>query len=386
MAPLHQQHSLLGLWVREAAGPTMDAPSSSSGDKPFPWAPVLSLCLCGFATAFNQTMLSPLIPFFVVDTGMVSDPRQPGKYAGYLTASAQVGRLFTSIAWGRYSDVHGRKTVLSIGLFSVAVTSLLFGVTLNFWLAVCFRFAGGAMDFTFGIVKTYVAEGIPEQHRSRAMSYTGATWGTALICGPAAGGLLAEPAVQYPQYFASDGLFSTLPYLLPCMVTSVVSVVALVLSMLTLTETVPDATGLCKGKQKGEAGAANTIGSSSDQEDEPADGKETERLLGDLDAGDAQPQSNSGSSGDKSSNSSSREEESHRHQFGRFFSERKPALAMAYYTLLIMIEFADEVLFSLYAAAPRLSGGLGFGAGTTGQIMGVCGALVIATQICVYLH
>ena len=43
-----------------------------------------------------------------------------------------------------------------------------------------------------------------------------------------------------------------------------------------------------KGKQKGEAGAANTIGSSSDQEDEPADGKETERLLGDLDAGDAE--------------------------------------------------------------------------------------------------
>jgi hypothetical protein len=35
---------------------------------------------------------------------MVSDPRKPGQYAGYLSGSGQVGRLLFSMAWGRWSD------------------------------------------------------------------------------------------------------------------------------------------------------------------------------------------------------------------------------------------------------------------------------------------
>ena len=51
-------------------------------------------------------------------------------------------------------------------------------------------------------------------------------------------------------------------------------------------------------------------------------------------------------------------------------------MSMMMATLSLNAKFVDPLIGS---------GGLGFGAGTTGQIMGVCGALVIATQICVYL-
>jgi hypothetical protein len=46
-------------------------------------------------------------------------------------------------------------------------------------LAVAVRFLVGATDFCFGIVKIYVAEGIAPESRAQAMSWTGATWGTA---------------------------------------------------------------------------------------------------------------------------------------------------------------------------------------------------------------
>ena len=170
---------------------------------------------------------------------MVSDPREPGRYAGYLSGAGQVGRLLFSMAWGRWSDTHGRKLTLQISLVSTMLGVLVFGLTLNFWLAVAVRFVVGATDFCFGIVKIYVAEGIPEESRARAMSWTGATWGIAVIVGPTLGGLLARPALQYPGAFAAGGLFGWRPYLLPALAVAANAALALCLSQLALRETVP---------------------------------------------------------------------------------------------------------------------------------------------------
>ena len=308
----------------------------------FPWLPILTLSVCSFATCINQTVLYPIIPFFVVDTGMVTDPRLPGDYAGYLTSSGQIGRLLCSMAWGKWSDTHGRKPVLQISLAATAVTSLLFGLTLNFWFVVFLRFVCGAMDFCFGIVKIYVAEGIEEEHRARAMSWTGATWGIAVICGPALGGVLARPAEQYPGVFGGT-IFAELPYLLPSLVVTGISVLALLLSHVAMEETVPGARGLrccCCAKAETSAGPAGRDGATS-----------TSATRG---------------------------------QKRRFFCDRKPGLAMLFYSLLILSEFADEITFPLFAAAPATAGGLGFEAGGIGQVMGVTGVLIIVSQVLVF--
>jgi hypothetical protein len=57
---------------------------------------------------------------------------------------------------------------------------------------------------------------------------------------------------------------------------------------------------------------------------------------------------------------------------------------MLFYTLLITSEFADEVTFPLWAAAPASAGGLGFLPFEIGRVMGATGALIIVTQIFVY--
>ena len=62
-------------------GPAAAVPASAAA-APFPYLAILTLCICSFATAMNQMMMMPIAPFYIYDAGMVSDPREPGVYAG----------------------------------------------------------------------------------------------------------------------------------------------------------------------------------------------------------------------------------------------------------------------------------------------------------------
>ena len=64
----------------------------------------------------------------LVDLGKATDLREPGFYAGYLVSANQVGRILTSVLWGRFSDKHGRKPVLLYGLGVTGLSALLFGL------------------------------------------------------------------------------------------------------------------------------------------------------------------------------------------------------------------------------------------------------------------
>ena len=163
-----------------------------------------------------MTVLFPFVPFLVQDLGMVEDPRKPGYYAGYLTAAMQLGRLLTSVQWGRYSDRHGRKPVIQLGLVSTGVLALAFGLCNSFWVAVALRLLQGMCDSVLTCSKTLVTEIFPEQHQARAISLQGATWGVCVILGPSIGGFLARPAVVYPSFVAADGFLAACASPLRC--------------------------------------------------------------------------------------------------------------------------------------------------------------------------
>jgi hypothetical protein len=47
----------------------------------FPWVPIGSLAFISFASCFSVTYIFPIVPYLVVDLGMVDDYREPGLYA-----------------------------------------------------------------------------------------------------------------------------------------------------------------------------------------------------------------------------------------------------------------------------------------------------------------
>ncbi|RID73364.1 hypothetical protein BRARA_B00517 [Brassica rapa] len=53
--------------------------------------------------------------------------------------SFMVGRTLTSVIWGIVADRYGRKPVILIGIASVVIFNTLFGLSVNFWMAIITR-------------------------------------------------------------------------------------------------------------------------------------------------------------------------------------------------------------------------------------------------------
>jgi MFS family permease len=134
---------------RSLAAPTRrrsDDDDEQEEEEEFPWAPILAISVGLFSNSISIMMLFPFLPFMIVDLGMVTDPREPGVYSGYIGGAFMAGRIFTSFLWGRFSDVHGRKPVVVYAMISVAVFSVCFGFSINYAWALGTRFLAGATN------------------------------------------------------------------------------------------------------------------------------------------------------------------------------------------------------------------------------------------------
>ncbi|CAN0898684.1 Probable peptide/nitrate transporter At3g43790, partial [Linum grandiflorum] len=129
----------------------------------------------------------------------------------------------TSFLWGRLADRYGRKPVILIGTFSVAIFNALFGLSSSFWLAISMRFLLGCFNSLLGTIRAYATEVCREEHQSLALSIVSTSRGIRLIIRPAIGGFLLRPAEKYPSLFPENSIFARFPYFLPCLIISIYS-------------------------------------------------------------------------------------------------------------------------------------------------------------------
>ncbi|CAN4111352.1 unnamed protein product [Withania somnifera] len=136
-----------------------------------------------------------------------------------------LGRALTSVCWGTVADRYGRRPVIIFGTFVVVVFNTLFGLSVNFWMAVITRFFLGFLNGLIGPIRAYSAEIFREEYQALGMSTISSAWGIGLIIGPSLGGFLAQPAEKYPAAFSKDSIFGRFPYFLPCLCISLFSLV-----------------------------------------------------------------------------------------------------------------------------------------------------------------
>ncbi|KAL7093056.1 hypothetical protein ACP275_11G018900 [Erythranthe tilingii] len=141
-----------------------------------------------------------------------------------------LGRALTSLLWGKVADKYGRRPIIMIGTFTVVIFNTLFGLSVNFWMAISTRFLLGSLCGILGPMRAYASEICREEHQALGMSVVGTSWGIGLVIGPAVGGFLAQPAEKYPHIFSADSLFGRFPYFLPCLVISLFALVAFIIS------------------------------------------------------------------------------------------------------------------------------------------------------------
>lgn len=138
------------------------------------------------------------------------------KWVGISSAVASACQGTMAVAWGTASDSVGRKPIILIGLTCTMILSLVFGLSQNLTMLLLSRGLLGLMNGNVGIIRTMVAEMVPERElQPRAFSIMPLVWTIGSIFGPAFGGALANPAEKHPGLFGAWGFLKRYPFLLP---------------------------------------------------------------------------------------------------------------------------------------------------------------------------
>ncbi|XWS08131.1 hypothetical protein CRYUN_Cryun41cG0053400 [Craigia yunnanensis] len=181
---------------------------------------LVSIWIVVLCTALPISSLFPFLYFMIRDFHIAKREEDIASYAGYVGSAFMLGRALTSVLWGIFADRYGRKPVIIMGTISVVIFNTLFGLSVNFWMAVITRFLLGSLNGLLGPIKAYAVEIFREEHQALGLSTVSTSWGIGLIIGPALGGFLAQPAEKYPNMFSKDSLFGRFPYFLPSLAIS----------------------------------------------------------------------------------------------------------------------------------------------------------------------
>jgi multidrug resistance protein len=150
--------------------------------------------MVGFAMVF------PLIPYYALR--LHASPF----VIGILTASFSVAQLIMAPLWGRFSDRHGRRPALLIGLVAAAIAYMVFGLADSVWLLLVSRVVQGAGGGTTGVAQAYVADTIKPANRAKALGWLSAATSAGVMIGPAIGSLSHSLLGAQAPGFVAAGL------------------------------------------------------------------------------------------------------------------------------------------------------------------------------------
>ncbi|KAG9245270.1 MFS transporter [Calycina marina] len=188
-------------------------------DKPLPKMQIALLCFARLPEAIAYFSIFPFINEMVEVVGGVNQ-KDVGFYTGVIESLFSVIVMFTMIPWGRASDKFGRKPVLVVSLVGVSLATAAFG----FCTKIC-------------TVRTMISENSTSRTQARAFSWFSFSNNLGIFLGPFIGGVLSNPATEYPRVFGKIQLLRNFPYALPTLITGVIGALALIATILFTKET-----------------------------------------------------------------------------------------------------------------------------------------------------
>lgn len=210
--------------------PTMMPPSDELYATPLPVLSMVVLSITMLGEFLSANVSTPFILFMVKDFNQFQDEAEIAFWTGVLVSSFFLTQFITSLLWATIAEKHGRRAVLVTSLLGTAVTCVIFGTCTSIQEAMCVRLMQGVFAGAVGVARGSVAFVTDPSNEGRAYAILGFCWGMGGVAGAIVGGAFESPAVKWPEIFGDVQIFVTYPYLLPCGVAAVITLIGSLLA------------------------------------------------------------------------------------------------------------------------------------------------------------
>ncbi|KAJ3902649.1 major facilitator superfamily domain-containing protein [Lentinula edodes] len=202
---------------------------------PLPIAQLLIVCAIRLMDPIAFTQIFPYINEFIAFLKLTDDPSQTGFYSGLVESTFAVTQFLAIYQWSKLSNKIGRRPVIMVGTFGVALSTMYFGLSSSLTDLLLSRAIGGIFGGTVSVVQSVVGEITDASNQAAAFPIYGLVWPIGGITGPFIGGVLSNPAEKYGSIF-QNSVFSRHPYFLPCLVAGIIALSGVLIGYIYLEE------------------------------------------------------------------------------------------------------------------------------------------------------
>lgn len=143
----------------------------------------------------------PVLPILIED--FVGSNARAGIINGVFIALWAGMQFVASPIIGSLSDQHGRRPVILLSCFGLAIDYVLMAVAPNLWWLALGRIIAGVTSSSFTTIYAYMADVTPPEKRARAYGLIGAAFSGGFVLGPVMGGFLGEFGPRVPFWAAA---------------------------------------------------------------------------------------------------------------------------------------------------------------------------------------
>jgi MFS transporter, DHA1 family, tetracycline resistance protein len=151
-------------------------------------------------------LILPVLPHIV---GVFAASKEAQTFwFGVMSFAFGAANFIGSPILGALSDQIGRRPVLLIGFFGLALGFFVTAAATALWMIVAVRLFSGAMQANIAVANAYVADITPPEDRARRFGVLGAMFGIGFVLGPALGGWLGAMDLRWP--FIAAGVLAVI--------------------------------------------------------------------------------------------------------------------------------------------------------------------------------
>lgn len=164
--------------------------------------PIVFILITVMLDAMGVGLILPIMPDLIreVQGGSLANA---ALWGGVLASAFAVMQFLFSPVVGNLSDRFGRRPVMLVSLFAMAIDYLIMAFAGSIWLLVVGRILGGITAATHSTANAYMADISKPEQKAANFGLIGAAFGLGFVLGPMIGGMLGTFGTRAPFYAAA---------------------------------------------------------------------------------------------------------------------------------------------------------------------------------------